>query len=59
MLVSLKIHSGDFGWNVEGLLPLEGFGESEETNYISILSNVGTCSSAEIKKLAKKLVRSD
>ena len=59
MLVSLKIHSGAFRWNVEGLFPLEGFGESEETNYISILSNVGTCSLAEIKKLAEKLVRSD
>ena len=32
MLVSLKIHSGAFRWNVEGLLPLEGFGESEEEN---------------------------
>ena len=32
MLVSLKIHNGAFRWNVEGLLPLEGFGESEETN---------------------------
>ena len=42
MLVSLKIHSGDFRWNVEVLLPLEGFGESEEPTYISILSNVGT-----------------
>ena len=29
MLVALKIHSGAFRWNVEGLLPLEGFGESE------------------------------
>ena len=42
-----------------GTMPLEVLEESEEENYISILSNVGTCSSAEIKELAKKLVRSD
>ena len=59
MLVSLKIHSGAFRWNVKGLFPLEGFGESEEENQIRILSNVGTYSLVEIKKLAKKLVRSD
>ena len=32
-----------------GTMPLEGFEESEEANYISILFNVGTHSSAEIK----------
>ena len=32
MLVSLKIQSGDFRWNVEGLCRLEGFEENEETN---------------------------
>ena len=32
MLVSLKIRSRDFRWNVEGLFLLEGFEENEETN---------------------------
>ena len=30
--VSCRIVCLDFRWNVEGLLPLEGFGESEEAN---------------------------
>ena len=55
MLVFLEDPQWSFQVECRGTMPLEGFGESEEANYISILSNVGTCSSAEIKKL----VRSD
>ena len=56
---SLEDPQWSFQVECRGTMPLEGFGESEEANYISILSNLGTCSSAEIKKLAEKLVRSD
>ena len=56
---SLEDPQWSFQVECRGTIPLEGFGESEEPKYISILSNLGTSSSAEIKKLAEKLVRSD
>ena len=56
---SLEDPSWSFQLECRGTMPLECFGESEEVNYISILSNIGTCSSTEIKKLAKILVRSN
>ena len=43
VLEALKINRGAFQWNVEGLCLQEIFGESEESSYITTLSNVGTC----------------
>ena len=56
---SLEDPQWSFQVECRATMTLEGFGESEEENYISILSNLETCSSAEIKKLAEILVRSD
>ena len=56
---SLEDPQWSFQVECRGNMPLEGFRESEEENYIIILSNLGTCTSVEIKKLAEKLVRFD
>ena len=54
MMVFLEDTQWSFQVECQGTMPLEGFGESEEANYISILSNLGTCNSTEIKKTYKK-----
>ena len=56
---SLEDPPWSFQVECQGTMPLNGFGESEEAKYISILSNLGTCNSTEIKQLTKILVRYD
>ena len=56
---SLEDPPWSFQVECRGTMPLEVFGESEEEKYISILSNLGTFSLVEIKKLTKILMRSD
>ena len=51
---SLEDPPRSFQVECRGTMHLEVFGESEEENEISILSNLGTYSSAEIKKLAEQ-----
>ena len=53
---SLEDEPWSFWVESQGTIPLNGFGESEEANYISTLSKVGTCKLIQI--LTKMLVRS-